>query len=305
MTQSLPFLSVIIPTRNRAALLRDCIESLLAQEFPADLYEIIVVDDGSMDKTPHVVADIGSRIENPTLRYLRPEVRGLNVARNAGLKAAVGDPVVLVDDDISAPKTWLRAFALGSLRYPEAGCLGGPVRLQLEGKPPRLCQRDPLGESQLDLGDSDKAVELVCGANMAVRKAAVERVGTFAEVLSGIGDEIEWEIRLTEAGGRIVYLPEAWLWHRRTAEALRFRHLVKTRFRRGIETVRYAKFRGEHLSLWRECMLIPRFLAHAALRRCVGGLLSASAAAGRVWALVRERRVNRRQALVSSWKRLG
>lgn len=290
-TEPNTFITVVVATRNRAPLLHDCIQSLIQQDFPADHYEIIVVDDGSTDETPNVLPTLKSEQDRPVMRYLRPDGRGLTKARNAGLRAAVGDPIVFVDDDVIAPKSWLRAVAEGCLRHPEAGCFGGPVRLRLEGEPPRFCGRDPLGDSHVDLGDTEHPVDGACGANMALRRAAIEKVGMFNELLAAVGDEVEWESRLKEAGGQIIYLPEAGVWHRRTAEDLRLWRLLRARFQRGSQAVLFAKVTGQRLSLSREFMAIPRSLAHAALRRCAGGLLSASAAAGRIWGLIRERHV--------------
>ncbi len=284
--RGVPFLSVVVPTYNRAPLLRGCLDSLVEQDFPPDQYEIIVVDDGSVDDTPEVVAVIQGRVNHPRLRYVRVEGRRLTTARNAGVRPALGDPIVFVDDDVLTPASWLRAIADGSLRHPDAGCLGGPVRLRFEGKLPTLCARDRLGESELDLGGSERAVNFVCGANMALRRWAIERVGVFNEVLSEVGDEIEWELRLTQAGGRIVYLPAAVLWHRRTARDLRLWRLLQKRFRRGSQEISFARLEGRHLSLRHELTAIPRFLAHTVRRGCVGGLLSASACAGRAWGLV-------------------
>jgi len=70
-----PFVSIVVPTRNRARLLRDCIVSLMQQDLPADRYEIIVVDDGSTDETPDVVREIRRRTNRPDIRYVRPEPR--------------------------------------------------------------------------------------------------------------------------------------------------------------------------------------------------------------------------------------
>ncbi len=261
----------------------------MGQDFPPDRYEIIVVDDGSTDETPEVLGDIRARINCPDLRYVQPAARGLNVARNAGLRAARGDPIAFVDDDVIAPPSWVRAVADGSLRHPEAECFGGPVRLRLEGKPPRLCDRHPLWEAALDLGDVERAVDEVRGGNMSVRRTAIERVGPFNEVLSGLGDEGEWELRLLKAGGRIVYLPEGWVWHRRSARDLRLWQLLRAQFRRGVEVVAFERVIEQPLTISQDLMAILRYVAHAVRRRCAGGLLSASFSAGRAAALVRER----------------
>jgi GT2 family glycosyltransferase len=163
------------------------------------------------------------------------------------------------------------------------------VRLQLEGTPLRLCERDHLGETEQDFGDAERVVDLVAGANMAIRRAAIEKVGLFNEALSGYGDEGEWEFRLRSAGGVILYIPSAWVWHRRTAVDLQLWRLLRKQFRRGSEQPAYAKLIGERLSIGQNLVAIPRFLAHAIRRRCAGGLLSASVRAGRVWGLTRQR----------------
>jgi GT2 family glycosyltransferase len=285
----LPFLTVVVPTRDRAGLLHDCIESLRAQDFPGDSYEIIVVDDGSSDNTHKVASNAVGRTNLPRVRYVSQDARGLNAARNAGVKRALGNPIIFVDDDVLAPPTWLRAIFEGSLRHPDAGCMGGPVRLRLEGKPPRICDRDRLGESELNLGDSERSVDFVIGANFAIRREAIGLIGPFDEVLPTYGDEIEWEVRLLRAGGQVMYLPAAWLWHRRTSADLRVRRLLRTRFQRGRALADFSRVIGDKLSLRRELASIPRFLAHAVIRRCMGGVLSAAAHAGTAWGLIRPR----------------
>ncbi len=87
-----PFFSVVIPTYNRAALLREALDSVFAQEFTD--FEVIVVDDGSTDDTASVVRDYGVRI-----RYLRQENRGPGAARNLGIAQAAGRYVAFLDSD--------------------------------------------------------------------------------------------------------------------------------------------------------------------------------------------------------------
>jgi glycosyltransferase involved in cell wall biosynthesis len=87
-----PRVSVVIPTYNRAARVRRAIDSVLAQTVPD--VEVIVVDDGSSDETPQVLAAFGSRI-----RVLRQANRGVSAARNAGIALARGRWVALLDSD--------------------------------------------------------------------------------------------------------------------------------------------------------------------------------------------------------------
>ena len=98
-SDNLPLVSVILPTYNRAEFLPDSIGSILSQTY--DSYEIIVVDDGSMDNTKEVLYPFYQRI-----KYLRLENnRGASVARNIGIQSAQGKYIAFIDaDDIWLPE---------------------------------------------------------------------------------------------------------------------------------------------------------------------------------------------------------
>ncbi len=93
-----PMVSVVIPTFNRGALVVRAIESVLRQTYTA--YEIIIIDDGSTDDTPSIIAPYFDRI-----RYHRQDNRGSSAARNAGIAMAAGEWIALLDsDDIWLPR---------------------------------------------------------------------------------------------------------------------------------------------------------------------------------------------------------
>jgi glycosyltransferase involved in cell wall biosynthesis len=96
-------ISVVIPAYNAGSLIGETLDSVLAQSRPA--HEIIVVDDGSTDDTAEVVRRYGDAV-----RYLRQEKQGLSSARNAGIHAATGDWIALLDsDDVFLPERLRRA----------------------------------------------------------------------------------------------------------------------------------------------------------------------------------------------------
>src|SRR5687768_10329428 len=92
----MPVISVIIPTWNRAALLRESLESLATQSLPSSEFEVVVVDDGSSDHTGQVCRELSSRV---SLRYFRIENSGISAAKNLGVFAAAGSILVFFDDD--------------------------------------------------------------------------------------------------------------------------------------------------------------------------------------------------------------
>lgn len=90
-------LSIIIPTYNVEEYIAKCLESCLAQNISSDLYEIIVVNDGSTDHSLDIATDFSQRYNN--IRIITQENQGLSMARNTGLKAAKGDYIWFVDSD--------------------------------------------------------------------------------------------------------------------------------------------------------------------------------------------------------------
>ncbi len=191
-------------------------------------HELLVIDDGPDAETAAVAAAVGVRCLPTGAGH------GLNAARNAGLRAAAAPLVAFVDDDVHAPPTWLGELVAGAARHPEAEAFGGPIRARFEGHPPRGCGREDPPITTLDLGPEDREAEMVWGANFAVRRTAVERIGPFEERLRrGHGDEEEWLERLRAAGGTIVYLAHAGLDHRRAPGDARLLPLARAAYRRG------------------------------------------------------------------------
>ena len=278
-----PFVSVAIPTYGRARHLERCLGSLVRQDYPADRYEIVVADDGSTDRTARVVETIRRRAPLPAVRYARQDHRGLNAARNLALRHSSGDPVCFIDDDEDVPPAWLGAMVEGVLRHPAAGCVGGPMRLRFEGKPPRTCGREPFGESELDLGDDAVEVEHVWGGNMAVRRAAIAAVGPFREDLALLGGtETEWQDRLRAAGGRVMYVPEAWVAHVRTQAELRLPYLVWRHFQRGRGQAINGSRAGQPCSRTTTMQGLRIALRHALVDRCTVGVIDAARQVGRL-----------------------
>jgi glycosyltransferase involved in cell wall biosynthesis len=273
---------VVVPTRDRAGYLEVTLDSLADQTLD-EPYEVICVDDGSRDQTAAVIERAGVR----TIRHERP--RGANAARNAGIRAAGADLVALVDDDVRAPPGWLAALAGGMSRHPDADVVGGPIRAQLEGPAPRSCGRERAPITTLDLGPEDVEAELVWSANMLLRRDAFDRVGPFAEDLPTGGDEEEWLRRLRDAGGRVVYVADAGLDHRRSGDDVRLRSLMQSAYRRGRNMRAHDRRRGAAPSLARELRALAGCGWHTVRRACPQGLVAGAHSAGRAVEAVRSR----------------
>jgi len=270
-----PAVTVVVPTSNRAGYLEVTLASLAAQQIDRE-YEVIAVDDGSRDRTPAVIAAAGIR----SLR--RDEPRGPNAARNAGIDMAEADLIAMVDDDVYAPPGWLAAMVAGAERHPGADAYGGPIRARLEGPAPRACGREEPPITSLELGPRDRDVEFVWSANMAIRRAAFERVGAFDERFSTGGDEEDWLRRLRAAGGRVMYLAAAGLDHRRAGDDARLRSLMRSAYRRGRNMRAYDHMRGSDPALGRELRVLAGCGWHTVRRACPQGLVMGAHSAGRL-----------------------
>jgi glycosyltransferase involved in cell wall biosynthesis len=120
--QGKPFISVLLPVYNGAATIGPALDSLVTQDYPADRYEVIVVNDGSTDDTARVVAD------RQNLRYIElPHNMGISPALNAGLDAARGEILVIFNDDCLAAPDYLSQLALGYLRLDKPLGVGGVI----------------------------------------------------------------------------------------------------------------------------------------------------------------------------------
>ena len=266
---------MVVPTSNRASYLEVTLASLAAQDFEGE-WETIVVDDGSTDATPQVVERFG-------VRGLRqPSPRGPNAARNAAFAATKSDLVALVDDDVWAPPGWLRALVAGAERHADADVLGGPIRARFDGPAPRSCGREQPPISTLDCGPEDREVELVWSANLAFRRRAFELAGPFPEDIPPGGDEEEWLRRLGAAGGRVMYVADAWLEHRRAGEDARLRALMRSAYFRGRNVRAYDTRRGVQPGMARELRVLAGTGWHTVRRACPQGLIMGAHSWGRV-----------------------
>jgi glycosyltransferase involved in cell wall biosynthesis len=270
-----PAASIVIPTRRRPDYLEVALDSIAPQARAAGA-EMVVVNDGDDPATRAIAQRHGAHVVE------LPPPGGANAARNAGIAAAGGDLLVLVDDDVQAPPGWLGAILDGAAAAPHADVFGGPIRAQLQGGGPRSCGREGPPITALDLGDHDRDVDLVWSANMAVRRRAIERTGRFDESLIGRGEEEDWELRYRAAGGVVRYLAAAGLDHRRTGHDATLAPLTRAGYAHGRNARRYDVRKRSAPGLAGELRTLAGCLWHIVRRRCLNGVVLAAHAAGRV-----------------------
>ncbi len=277
--------SIVIPTRERPAYLQVALSSIAAAAARVGA-EVLVVDDaGPTDDAARLAARFGARYEP------HPAPLGLNVARNTGVERSDGELVVFVDDDVRVGGGWLDALLEAAENNPDVDVLAGPIRAVLEGGGPHSCGREDAPITTLDLGEHDTDARYAWGANMAIRRSALERVGPFDVSLEHGGDEQEWQDRLRAdtPGARVLYVAGAAVEHRRTGRDARLRGLCRGAFARGAAARRFDARCGRAPALRSELTTLARCVGHVLFRLCPAGLTMVAHSIGRVQTAIRER----------------
>jgi GT2 family glycosyltransferase len=263
--------AIIVPTRGRAGYLARALASIY-EEARERAVEVVVVDDGPDAETRAAAEQHGARY----LAHKRS--LGLNAARNTALAATQADWLFFVDDDVEVRPGWLRALldaAEGA--DPEVAVLAGAIHARIYNPRYRQCGREG---APITFLESDQGV--AWGANMAVRRAWVDRVGEFDATRELYGDEQEWQDRVRAGGGRIVWVPEAALDHVRSGSDATVRALARAAYHRGQASRRYDVFKGRAPSRAAELELFARTLLHGPLYRCSNGPVMAAHSLGRL-----------------------
>jgi glycosyltransferase involved in cell wall biosynthesis len=253
--------SVIIPARNEARTITRLVGAILPQAPAGWAVEVVVVDDGSTDDTAIAARGAGARVVE-----LGGRAGGGNpaIARNRGARAAGGDPLVFLDADCLPAPGWLAHLLAGH----EAGAavVGGSLNLPSGLEPMARCDyycgwyhvhsRRPGGD-----------VPNHPPGNLSVRRAAFLATGGFTEQqpIAYAHEELAWQASVRRAGGRIVFDPQAIVYHFNRPG---FRNLLRRNYRWGYSAIESKASTGAARMAW--AYRYPALLVAASLPLAVG-----------------------------------
>jgi GT2 family glycosyltransferase len=200
--QRWPRVSVVVCIFNGESTVRDCCQGLRALDYPD--YEVIIVDDGSTDKTAAIASEFGFHV-------IRTENCGLSRARNTGLQAATGEIVAYTDGDARPDRDWLRYVASAFMTTTHAGVGGWNIAPAGDGWIADCVANSPGGPMHVLL--SDEEAEHIPGCNMAFRKSALESIGGFDPQFRAAGDDVDVCWRLQERGETLGFSAGGMVWH--------------------------------------------------------------------------------------------
>jgi O-antigen biosynthesis protein len=199
-----PRASVVVCSYNGARTIRDTLEGVRGLDYPD--FEVIVVNDGSTDATPHIAREYD-------VKLITTENRGLSSARNTGWQAATGEIVAYIDDDAYPDPHWLKYLCHAFLTTDHVG-IGGPNIAPAGDGPIADCVANAPG-GPVHVLITDTLAEHIPGCNMAFRRAALAEIGGFDARYRAAGDDVDLCWRLMERGGTIGFHAGAMDWHHR------------------------------------------------------------------------------------------
>jgi len=257
-----PRLSVVICTWNPSAEgLGRALESLERQSLESSAYEVLVVDNGSIQRGRAMVA---ARAEHTSLRlrYVHEPTLGASAARNRGVLESRGEVVAFLDDDARADVRWASFILQAYAELPDADCVGGRILLDGCGPAPswwRASFNEACGE--LDYGPRRVRVgypRYPYAGNLSFRRSVFAKVGYFSPALGPVGrrhldgEEFEQCLRIERAGGEIFFDPALVVTHVVSHDRLSRRFVMHKGFYHGrsMALIEAGSF-GRRFALWR------------------------------------------------------
>ena len=210
--------SIIIPVYNRPEELDDLLGSLCKQT--CDDFEVVVVEDGSSLSSENV---INKYLESLTIRYYKIPNSGPGMARNYGAKRSKGDYLLILDSDTIMPPAWL-ACVDESLKENPVDAFGGPDRADDSFTPIQKAINYAMTSFFTTGGIRGGTKKLdkfyPRSFNMGIKREVYEQLGGFSGMR--YGEDIDFSLRILEAGYKTALFPSAWVYHKRRTSFTQF-----------------------------------------------------------------------------------
>ncbi len=238
-----PAICACICTHNGQAVIPGCLDSLVAQDLPADRFTILVIDDGSTDATAETFRAWQENHPGLSAHLITQAASGLSVARNAAIEQCDAPIVAYIDDDAMAEPTWLSGLLSAFAEFPNAAAAAGPVQVRWTTARPRWW-RDELDEVFNRFHPADQPCKLhwpqmPYGCNFAVRRDIALALGGFRTDLGRqngtllAGEETELLLRTLANKHEIAYQPSAGVQHLALASRATRRYILRRAWMHG------------------------------------------------------------------------
>jgi cellulose synthase/poly-beta-1,6-N-acetylglucosamine synthase-like glycosyltransferase len=206
-----PSVTVIVPVRNGEQTIQPLLESLQKLDYNRNKVEVIVVDGNSTDKTREIVKQY-------PVKLIIENKKGLNLARNVGIKHGNGEIVAFTDADCIVPPNWITKI-VENFKDPKVSCVGGSAKaldsdFVSQYADNSIVRLMPFFTKREELEKVKPFFRHPAGCNMAFRRKVAEEVGYFDENIQYGFDEVEFADRVCKAGYKMVLDPKVLVWHK-------------------------------------------------------------------------------------------
>lgn len=225
-------ISVIVPAYNAQKTIHQSIEALLAQEYPKEHYEVIIIDDGSSDGTADVVKAY-------PVKYLHQRNQGPATARNAGAREAQGEIILFTDSDCVPFANWI-AEMVKPFENKEVVAVKGAYKNKQKSMVARFAQLE--FEERFEMLKKAESIDMVDTYSAGYRKDIFLQMGGFDPYFPVANNEdTELSYRMSKLGYKMIFNPDAIVYHLNHPSSVR--RYTKLKFWRGYwRTVVYKRF---------------------------------------------------------------
>ncbi|OJG67421.1 glycosyl transferase, group 2 family protein [Enterococcus moraviensis] len=214
----IPFVSIMVPAHNEGIVIVRTVEALLNFSYPADQYEVIVINDNSSDNSAELLADLGKQFPNRNLKVINTDAvtggKGKSNALNIGFKQAKGEVIAIYDAD-NTPETNALTYLVAELMNGnEYGAVIGKFRTR--NKDTNLLTRfiniETLAFQWMAQAGRFELMKLctIPGTNFVVRRSIIEAIGGWDE--KALAEDTEISFRIYMMGYKIKFQPKAVTW---------------------------------------------------------------------------------------------
>ncbi len=212
------FFSIIIPVYNRPQEIKELLTTLCAQTYLQ--FEVLVVEDGSVNDSKEVVAKFVDKLD---IKYYVKENSGQGFSRNYGFERAKGDYFIIFDSDILVPDDYLETVKDYLFEH-QLDAFGGPDAAHESFSPVQkaisYAMTSPFTTGGIRGNKKHMGQFHPRSFNMGVSREVYEKVGGF--ILTRLGEDIEYSIRIHENGFKIGLIPAAKVYHKRRTSFTQF-----------------------------------------------------------------------------------
>ena len=218
-----PFVSIVVPTTGNVGYIRGMVKSVARLDYPRDRFELILLGDA---ETPLLQRARELAQEGGIALQVIHDPVAAGEKRNRGVAVAQGEYIAFTDDDTILREDWLRAAVQHLAQNPDYSGVGGPNFTPREGLPfakavGRIFGSKFLFRFRYTAGhDEPCEVDHNPTCNYVLRREAVAGIGFHPTLWPG--EDVEFDIRLQQAGHRILYAPDVVVWHHRRSRPLLF-----------------------------------------------------------------------------------